>query len=104
MSPKVRIIRLPTPDPAYRSKEDLWDQLPAFSDALVDYIGTLARAPDVLHAHYADAAPVAAEVKLRCGIPFVFTAHSLGQPKRDYAAVAANTPNAKASYRYSFSD
>ncbi|WP_353157120.1 HAD-IIB family hydrolase [Salinisphaera shabanensis] len=97
VSPKVRIIRLPTPDPAYRSKEDLWDQLPAFSDALVDYIGTLARAPDVLHAHYADAAHVAADVKQRQGIPFVFTAHSLGQPKRDYAAAAANTPSAQAS-------
>lgn len=94
VNPKVRIIRLPTPDSAYRSKEELWDQLPAFSDRLVGYIDSLDRAPDLLHAHYADAAHVAAQVKNRRGIAFVFTAHSLGQPKRDYAAAAgqANAP------------
>ena len=88
LNPKVRIVRLPTPDPAYRAKEALWDQLPAFTDALVDYIDGLERAPDVLHAHYADAADVAAGVKARRGLPFVFTAHSLGLPKRQCAARA----------------
>ncbi|MES1941908.1 HAD-superfamily hydrolase [Salinisphaera sp. T5B8] len=86
VNPKVRIVRLPTPDPAYRSKEALWDQLPAFGDALVDYIDRLERAPQLLHAHYADAGHIAGLVKQRRGIPFVFTAHSLGQPKRDYTA------------------
>ena len=88
LNPKVRIVRLPTPDPAYRAKEALWDQLPAFTDALVNYIDGLERAPDVLHAHYADAADVAAGVKARRGLPFVFTAHSLGLPKRQCAARA----------------
>ena len=86
LNPKVRIVRLPTPDPHYRTKEALWDQLPAFTTALIDYIDALERAPDMIHAHYADAAQVAAEVKQRRGLPFVFTAHSLGLPKRQCVA------------------
>ncbi|GAB3675668.1 HAD-IIB family hydrolase [Salinisphaera aquimarina] len=93
LNPKVRIVRLPTPDPGYRAKEELWDQLPAFSDALVDYIDGLERAPDVLHAHYADAAEVAASVKARRGLPFVFTAHSLGMAKARYGRA---TPDSEA--------
>lgn len=99
LNPKVRIVRLPTPDPAYRVKEALWDQLPAFTDALVDYIDGLDAAPDVLHAHYADAAEVAAGVKKRRGLPFVFTAHSLGLPKRQCAIQSGSEAAAESPAR-----
>ena len=91
INPKVRIVRLPTPDPGYRPKEQLWDQLPAFADALDDHIDGLERGPDLLHAHYADAGEVAARMKARRGLPFVFTAHSLGRPKVGYAAAIGST-------------
>ena len=44
-------------------------------EALVAHIRTLDRAPDLVHAHYADAGLVAARVSARLNIPYVFTAH-----------------------------
>lgn len=84
VNPKVRIVRLPTLEPGYLPKEDLAGELPAFTDALVAYVDGLERPPDFVHAHYADAAEVAARLKARRGLPFVFTGHSLGRPKAAY--------------------
>ncbi len=78
----TRIVRLATASADYLVKEDLWTEHDSLVDALVAHIDTLDRRPDVLHAHYADAGLVAARVSGRTGIPYVFTAHSLGRVKR----------------------
>lgn len=92
VSAKTEILRLRTPEPGYLPKEELWHQVPAFTEALVAWIEAQPRRPDFLHAHYADAGAVAAGVRDRLGIPFLFTAHSLGRVKRrlctDPAALA----------------
>ncbi|WP_294645662.1 HAD-IIB family hydrolase [uncultured Aureimonas sp.] len=80
---KTEIVRFWTEDPAYLEKEALHTEVGSFADALVAFIEAGERRPDVLHAHYADAASVAAIVEARLGIPFVFTAHSLGRVKRE---------------------
>ncbi|MEG3083645.1 HAD-IIB family hydrolase [Sphingomonas sp. PB2P12] len=77
----TRIVRLPTTSAAYLVKEDLWTEHDSLVEALVAHIATLDRVPDVMHAHYADAGLIAARVSLRTGIPYVFTAHSLGRVK-----------------------
>lgn len=77
----TRIVRLPTASDAYLVKEDLWTEHDSLVEALVAHIATLDRAPDVMHAHYADAGLIAARVSARTGIPYVFTAHSLGRVK-----------------------
>lgn len=79
---KTRLIRLPTAEPGYLDKQALYTELDRFTAALNDTIEAGGRRPDVIHAHYADAAEVAAGVETRHGIPFVFTAHSLGRVKR----------------------
>ncbi|WP_246347110.1 HAD family hydrolase [Sphingomonas jinjuensis] len=79
---KLDIRRLATARPDYCEKEALAAELPAFTDALCDYLARLPRRPDVVHAHFADAAAVAAAVQRRFGIPFVFTPHALGIDKR----------------------
>lgn len=81
ISDKVRLVRLPSAAPGYLSKEAMHEEVASFADNLVAWIGAQARAPDLIHAHYADAAAVAAIVEARLGIPFVFTAHSLGRVK-----------------------
>lgn len=81
VSPKVTLIRLPTESANYLSKEDLWQELPSFIAAFERWLSTLPTPPDALHAHYADAGEVAAEISARHRIPFVFTAHSLGRGK-----------------------
>lgn len=78
---KVDIVRFPTAEPGYLPKEELWREVPSFAEALIDWIGTQPAPPAMLHAHYADAGMVAAIVRERLGIPFVFTSHSLGQVK-----------------------
>ncbi|WP_232628713.1 HAD-IIB family hydrolase [Methylobacterium sp. Leaf118] len=78
---KVVLLRLASASPGYRAKEEMHGEVATYAENLVAWIGRQARAPDILHAHYAEAAAVAAIVEDRLGIPFVFTAHSLGRVK-----------------------
>jgi sucrose-phosphate synthase len=83
VTPKIEIVRFPTDQRGYLSKEDLWCEVPSFADALIAWIEEQPKRPDMLHAHYADAGVVGSIVRERLGIPFVFIAHSLGQVKLD---------------------
>ncbi|MEN2747562.1 HAD-IIB family hydrolase [Sphingomonas sp. T9W2] len=78
----TRLVRLRSASDAYLAKEALWQEQDSLIDALVMHIEGLDRRPDLIHAHYADAGAVAAAVKARLGIPYLFTAHSLGRVKR----------------------
>ena len=81
LSPGCRIVRLPGSHGRYVAKEDMADELPALADALEAHVRALDRRPDVVHAHYADAGALADELRLRLGVPYLFTAHSLGRSK-----------------------
>ncbi|MFC6790088.1 HAD-IIB family hydrolase [Methylobacterium komagatae] len=81
ISDKVTLVRLASASPGYRTKEEMHEEVAGFADGLIAWIAAQERAPDLIHAHYADAATVAALVEDRLGIPFVFTAHSLGRVK-----------------------
>ncbi|TCQ20130.1 HAD-IIB family hydrolase [Rhizobium sp. PP-CC-3G-465] len=76
------IIRFPTTHPGYLAKEDLHTEIDSFAAGLIAHILAGSTRPDILHAHYADAAVVAARVEDALGIPFVFTGHSLGKVKQ----------------------
>ncbi|MGE7368767.1 HAD-IIB family hydrolase [Neorhizobium sp. NPDC001467] len=80
VSDKISIVRFRTNTADYVTKEDMHAQVETFSAALIDYLRENGL-PDVVHAHYADAATVAARVKQELGIPFLFTGHSLGRVK-----------------------
>lgn len=75
------IRRLDTGNRRYLSKEANAADRAAFTRALIDHLASAPRLPDVIHAHFADAAEVAIALRERFGIPFVFTAHSLGIDK-----------------------
>ncbi|MBP0614421.1 HAD-IIB family hydrolase [Jiella mangrovi] len=79
---KVEILRLADDHPGYLAKEDLWKQAACLSEGLLTFLASQETPPAYLHAHYADAATIAATIRRRMGIPFVFTAHSLGRVKR----------------------
>ncbi|WP_163958902.1 HAD-IIB family hydrolase [Sphingomonas insulae] len=78
----VTIDRIATDDQRYLEKEALAADLVAFTEAFCDHIRRLPRHPDIIHAHFADAAAVAIEAQRRFGIPFVYTPHALGIDKR----------------------
>lgn len=82
VSDKVSITRLATDNTGYLEKEALADDLAAFTDAVLRHLATPGSRPDVIHAHFADAARVALAARRRYGIPFVYTPHSLALQKR----------------------
>jgi sucrose-phosphate synthase len=79
---RVTIDRIATGNNRYLEKEALAAELPAFTEAFCRHLGQLPVLPDVIHAHFADAAAVAIEARRRFGIPFVYTPHALAIDKR----------------------
>ena len=79
---KLSIDRIDSGDDRYLEKEALAADLPAFIEAFCEHLGALAIRPDVIHAHFADAAAVAIAARRRFGIPFVYTPHALAIDKR----------------------
>ncbi len=81
LMPGVTLHRLRGQFPGYLSKEDIHRDMDALTEVLTLWLQNLPRLPDVLHAHYADAGILALRMRERLGIPFIFTAHSLGAVK-----------------------
>ena len=78
----VRIRRIAGGGTAYLEKEALEAALPEVTESYLDLLGSGPR-PDVIHAHFADAAQLALAARERYGIPVVYTPHSLALGKRD---------------------
>ena len=78
---KCRIIRIQCGGKKYMRKELLWPHLDEYIDKTIKFIKQ-DRLPDIVHGHYPDAGYVAMELARIFGIPFVFTGHSLGRPKK----------------------
>ena len=79
---KIRIDRVGTANRSYLEKEALAVELPAFIDAFCKHLATLPRLPDIIHAHFSDAAAAALVARERFGIPVIYTPHALGIDKR----------------------
>ncbi|SHI39935.1 HAD-IIB family hydrolase [Wenxinia saemankumensis] len=80
VAPRCRIRRLRTARRDYLSKEALEAEIPALSDAFLAMLAEGPR-PDVIHAHFADAAVLARAAEARFGIPWIYHSHSLGREK-----------------------
>ncbi|MGB7409237.1 MAG: HAD-IIB family hydrolase [Pontixanthobacter sp.] len=81
LGPKVSITRIDSGDRRYLAKESLAADRRAYADALIAELRARDHLPDLIHAHFADAADVARRVEQALGIPFIYTAHSLGIDK-----------------------
>ena len=77
----ANLIRLPCGPRRYLRKEVLWPHLDSFADHALQYIRQVGRVPDIIHAHYADAGYVGAQLSSLLGVPLIFTGHSLGRDK-----------------------
>lgn len=78
---KLCITRIDSGNRDYLSKGRLTRDIPAFTKALIANLQSRAQLPDIIHAHFADAAKVAKAVRDELGIPFIYTAHSLAIDK-----------------------
>jgi len=80
----VRIIRLPVGRKEFLPKESLWSHL------VTDWVPNILKfyqqeggLPDAMTAHYGDGGLCGVLIEEETGIPFTFTAHSLGAQKMD---------------------
>jgi sucrose-phosphate synthase len=83
-SSAVRIIRLPAGPHAFLRKELLWPHLVNdWVPKILAFYSHEGKYPDAFTAHYGDGGLCGALINDSTGIPFTFTAHSLGAQKMD---------------------
>ncbi|MEJ7842447.1 MAG: PfkB family carbohydrate kinase [Rubrobacter sp.] len=84
----VRILRIPCGPERFLPKEELWPYLGTeFVPNLISFYEREGSLPDAVTSHYGDGGLCAALFEERTGIPFSFTAHSLGAQKMDKMGV-----------------
>jgi len=102
-APNVRILRIPCGPEGFLPKEELWPYLGTeFVPNLLSFYEREGSLPDAVTAHYGDGGLCAALIEERTGIPFSFTAHSLGAQKMDKMGVRRRDV-AETDRRYHFS-
>ena len=81
---RVRIVRIPCGPDGFLRKEDLWPYLESeWVPNILAFYEREGRLPDAFTAHYADGGLAAVRLQEKTGLPFTFTAHSLGAQKLD---------------------
>ena len=81
--PDVRIIRIPSGPWEFIAKEEIYELLPEITRNMIDFIKGQKINYDLFHGHYVDAGIVTLDVAGVFGKPDFFTAHSLGEWKRE---------------------
>ena len=94
----VRIIHVPAGPPIYVRKEDLLPYMEEFTKYVLGFCESdsqqyTRQTYDLIHANFWMSAMVAAEIKRRCGIPFIVTFHALGRVRRFYQREADEFPD-----------
>lgn len=80
---RVRVIRIPCGPSHFIRKEDMFPHWDEFTDNLYDFIKANGLDYQVIHGHYWDAGYVSMNLSKRLGLPFFYTAHSLGAWKKE---------------------
>ncbi|MBS3809154.1 MAG: HAD-IIB family hydrolase [Desulfobacterales bacterium] len=79
---KCRIVRIQCGGRKYFRKELLWTYLDEYIDKTIKFIKKEGDCPDLFHGHYPDAGYVAMNLAEIYDLPFIFTGHSMGIPKK----------------------
>lgn len=80
----LRIVRINFGGNKFLNKEELWPYLCAdYVEKIIALYMSEGKLPDAVAAHYGDGGLAAAYFKAKTGIPYTFTAHSLGAQKMD---------------------
>jgi sucrose-phosphate synthase len=83
-APNVRIVRLPAGPPEFLRKELLWPHLVRdWVPNILNHYHAEGALPDAFTSHYGDGGLSAVLLSAETGVPFTFTAHSLGAQKLD---------------------
>ncbi|AZR72848.1 sucrose-phosphate synthase [Anoxybacter fermentans] len=79
----LRIIRISFGGEKFLRKEDLWPHIDEYVNGICKYYQEKNCKPDFITTHYGDGGLAGALLKEKLGVPFTFTAHSLGAQKLD---------------------
>ncbi len=80
----VRIVRLPAGPDRFLRKEELWPHLVReWVPNILEFYREEGGLPDAMTTHYGDGGLCGVLIEDRAGVPFTFTAHSLGAQKMD---------------------
>jgi sucrose-phosphate synthase len=102
-APNVRILRIPCGPDTFLAKEELWPYLGTeFVPRLLELYENEGSMPEAVTSHYGDGGLCAALIEEQTGIPFSFTAHSLGAQKMDKMGIP-RSDIAEVDARYHFS-
>jgi sucrose-phosphate synthase len=98
----VRIVRIPCGPDHFLPKEELWPCLgTGWVPGILSFYQDEGALPQAFTAHYADGGLAAALIRQETGIPFTFTAHSLGAQKMDKLNASPDSlPDLDARYHF----
>lgn len=80
---RVRVVRLPCGPNQFIRKEDMFPYWDEFTDNMYKFLKENGLEYQVIHGHYWDAGYVSMNLSERLGLPFFYTAHSLGAWKKE---------------------
>ncbi|MBV9786976.1 MAG: glycosyltransferase [Chloroflexi bacterium] len=92
-APGVRVINLSAGPPRVLPKDDLWPLMPAFRDALLDFMARDGVRYDLIHGNFWMSGWVAADLRQRLGVPAVQIFHAMGMTKRRHQGAADTSPD-----------
>ncbi|RAM59383.1 sucrose-phosphate synthase, partial [Mesotoga sp. SC_3PWM13N19] len=98
----LRIIRIPFGPEGFLSKERLWPFLGEFARRIREFYSSERTLPNFVTTHYGDGGLTGAMLFKETGIPYSFTAHSLGAQKLD-KLLQTGADRAEIESRFNFS-
>ncbi len=91
-APGVRVINLMAGPPEFRLKDTLWSYMPAFRDALLDFIRLNNLHYDLIHGNFWMSGWVATQLRQQLAIPVVQIFHAMGRTKQRYQGSMDSSP------------
>jgi D-inositol-3-phosphate glycosyltransferase len=91
-APGVRVINLTAGPPEFRAKDTLWPYMPAFRDALLDFMQRDEVHYDLIHGNFWMSGWVATELRQRLAIPVVQIFHATGKTKQRHQGSMDSSP------------
>ncbi len=91
-APHVRIINITAGPATFMLKDQLWQFMPAFRDAILNFIERNELQYDVLHGNFWMSGWVATELRSRLNIPVVHIFHAMGKTKQKHQGSADTSP------------
>ncbi len=92
-APGVRIVNLAVGPAEFVLKDKLWPLMPAFRDALLQFMLRDSARYDIVHGNFWMSGWVAARLRRRLGIPAVQIFHAMGKTKQRHQGAADTSPD-----------